>query len=425
MPRVVCLWCAVLLVVSAVVGRADTIELLAGSTVEGKVVARDAAAITVETKIGEKSFTRKYPLDRVAAITIDGKREVLNAVGPAKPAPKEPAAGKGRTKAQIEQLIDEQGRTPPDWFEQTALNYPQSLDLSWPQRPPQGWNNQLNLGQYIWDIINPNPNRWREGVKLMHHVLSVNKNNPDVQRRAMGELGRMYFILLQDYPRAAFWWRKAGGDAPGSDSGVRLAECYWRLGNKDMAVELLGKLPVSFGMIKLWADMGDVRRALQIAEPSTKGPYADMALVYAGDACRVNGLYKEAIGYYQQVLKIPATGQGRGRIERSQRRATGNLEAIKLFELLDLSRVADGTYRAASPGYETNVHVEVVVKSHRIESVKVTDHHEKQYYAAMTDVPRKIVEKQSVKGIDAVSGATITADAIVNATAKALSAAMK
>jgi uncharacterized protein with FMN-binding domain len=411
------------IVLPAVSVCADTIELVSGAKVEGKVVGRDAAAITVETNVSGKSFTRKYPLDRVAAVTVDGQREVLNASGPAK----EPAAGRGRTKAQIEALIDEQGRTPPDWFEQTALNYPQTLDLSWPP-PPQGWNNQRNLGQYIWDIINPNQGRWREGVKLMHHVLTVNKNNPDVQRRAMGELGRMYFVLLQDYPRAAFWWRKANGekgDAPGSDAGVRLAECYWRLGNKDMAVELLGKLPASYGMIKLWADMGDARRALQMAESNAKGPFADVALIYAGDACRVNGMYKEAIGYFQQALKISPTGQGKGRIERNQRRAAANIEAIKLFELLDLTRVADGTYRAASPGYETNVSVEVVVTHHRIESVKVTDHREKQYYASMIDVPRKIVEKQSVKGIDAVSSATITSEAIVNATAKALAAAMK
>jgi len=43
----------------------------------------------------------------------------------------------------------------------------------------------------------------------------------------------------------------------------------------------------------------------------------------------------------------------------------------------------------------------------------------------MIDTPKKIIDKQAVKGIDATSGATITSEAIINATAKALSAAQK
>ena len=62
----------------------------------------------------------------------------------------------------------------------------------------------------------------------------------------------------------------------------------------------------------------------------------------------------------------------------------------------------------------------MTVKSGRIESVDVTRHKEKQFYAALIDTPRQILKKQSVKGIDATSRATITSQAIVNATAKAL-----
>ena len=41
-------------------------------------------------------------------------------------------------------------------------------------------------------------------------------------------------------------------------------------------------------------------------------------------------------------------------------------------------------------------------------------------HSALTDVPNQIIEKQGVKGIYATSRATITAEAILNATAKAL-----
>ena len=59
------------------------------------------------------------------------------------------------------------------------------------------------------------------------------------------------------------------------------------------------------------------------------------------------------------------------------------------------------------------------------DSVKVISHSEKQYYAALTDTPAQIIQKQSVKGIDAFTGATITSEAIINSTAKALSSGMK
>jgi uncharacterized protein with FMN-binding domain len=45
---------------------------------------------------------------------------------------------------------------------------------------------------------------------------------------------------------------------------------------------------------------------------------------------------------------------------------------------------------------------------------------EKQFYAALTDTPRQIITTQSILEIDGTSGATITSQAIINATAKAL-----
>ena len=66
-----------------------------------------------------------------------------------------------------------------------------------------------------------------------------------------------------------------------------------------------------------------------------------------------------------------------------------------------------------------------IVKDGRIEDVRVTRHREKQYYSSITDTPKKIVERQSVAGIDATSSATITSEAIINATAKALADGLK
>ncbi|MHC4170054.1 MAG: FMN-binding protein, partial [Planctomycetota bacterium] len=88
-------------------------------------------------------------------------------------------------------------------------------------------------------------------------------------------------------------------------------------------------------------------------------------------------------------------------------------------------RIPDGTYRASSTAYAGQLHVAVTVQSGRIESVKITKHKERQFYSAFTDTPNQIVARQSVKGVDAVTGATMTSEAIINAAAKALASAMR
>jgi len=430
---------------SAAEATADTdellVEFLTGARSQGRLVARDAESISFEISIGSRTYSRKYPLDRLHAITIGGHREVINPMpgaggasvgnsttpGTASGAGAVTSSGTSQTRTQVESMIDRQGRTPPEWWDSVPLDYPQSLDLNWSAPPPGSpWNSQRNMGQYIWDVINPNPTKWKSGVRLMHHLLSVHKNRPEKQAQVMDSLGRMYQNLLGDYARAAFWWRKAGADRDTqSPRGINLAVCYRKLGNKQMAVDLLKRLPVYFSAVKLFADMGETDTALRYAEAGAKGEAADMAYLYAGDACRVAGRYAEAIAYYEKCLHVQAVGRAAKRIERNQQRARANIEGIKLFDTLDLRRVADGTYQSSSPGYVGPVYVEVVARSGRIASVKVTQHKEKQFFSSVTETPRKIVEKQGVKGVDATSNATITSEAIINATAKALAGGMR
>jgi uncharacterized protein with FMN-binding domain len=416
---------------------ADQVEFRTGAKLEGRIVARDAKQVKIETTVGGRTYTRTVPLDRLSAIVVGDQREVLDrGAGGAPPAsaasdaPPRPSAdsnaarGVVRSKAEIDSLIQQQGATPPEWLDATPLEYPQTLDLSFQEPAPGGWDNQKNVGQYLWDIINPNAGKWRAGVRFVYHLLEVNKGNREVEVRVMNYLGGIYYRMLQDYARAAYWWRRAGVETnDGYGHGVELAECYWRLGSKQMALELLGHIKTQFATIKLLSDMGETDRALAIAKSSTQGAAADWAYLYAGDACRVAGRYQDALAMYEKVLTVPATGKQQGRIERSHQRARANIEGIKVFELLDLSRVPDGTYRSSSMGYEAQVQVEVVVRDGRIEDVRVTDHREKQYYSSISDTCRKIIAKQDVKGIDATSCATITSEAIINATAKALAEA--
>jgi uncharacterized protein with FMN-binding domain len=401
--------------------RADTVESTSGTLIEGKVISRDDKFVVMEVKVAGKAVQRKFGIALIRAITIDGKREVLKEGGPATPVTpgKAPPPGTStgtRTKAEVEALIAAAGKEPPDWLAETQLNLPKTLDLAWPEKPPAGWDNQKNIGQFIWDVINPNQSRWREGIKLAMHMMEMHKDDAEIKQRAMATMGSMYHHFFQDYARAAYWWRQA----PDKFDYVGLAECYFRLGNKAMAVEMLDKLrrvPVS--AIKLWADMGETDKALKLVDLFAAGTGVDDAYINAGDACRLAGRFKQAQSYYEKILEMKDDNN----VKRNKDRARNSLDGIKYFDTFDLKKVADGTYVSSSLGYEAQVEVTVVVAGGKIESVKVTNHKEKQYYGSINDTPAKIIAKQSVKGVDATSRATITSDAIINATAKALAGA--
>ena len=166
-----------------------------------------------------------------------------------------------------------------------------------------------------------------------------------------------------------------------------------------------------------------MKTALAWADKMAKAGNPTAAWLAAGDACRRVGNIPEAIKFYQKVIAFQGAGTRDDPVNK--KRASASLEAIKLFDSLDLTKIADGVYKANSPGYAGSVEVSVSIKNHRIEDVQVTSHHEKQFYGSLAEVPPQIVLKQSVKGIDMTSGATVTSEAIINATAKALSAAQQ
>jgi len=403
---------------------ADTIELMNGNKVEGKVIATDATAktVSIEALIGGQTIKRTLPQAQVHALTVNGLRTVITVKAGTATA----VASTTRTPAEAQALITQAGATPPDWFKSTNLNFPKGLDLSWSPQPKGKWDNQKYVGQFIWDIINPNENRWREGIKFVDHVLGVNQNNAEIRERATMETANMYFRFFQDYARAAWWWQKAGVTEQSSAASVFLAECYWRLGNKQMALDLMKDPDGYLNSIKLLGDMGEIDKSVAMAERYIAGTREPQwALLLVADACRLAGRNEAAIAYYQKVIDAPPDPNNKNRFQRLISRAQASIEAIKLFDLLNLTKVADGTYQSSSLGYEGPVNIDVEVKAGRIESVKVTKHKEKQYYSSMRDVPAQIIAKQGVKGVDATSRATITGNAIINATAKALAQGVK
>ena len=401
----------------------DTIEFLNGSTLQGTVknIREPDKEIDFELKIGSRLLTRTYAFSKLNSVTVNGDRRELTVMA------KKPGTKPGtltRTKDEIQPIIDDAGKTPPDWFESTKLNYPNTLDLDWPLKPPtKGWEQNKNMGQFLWSVVNENPSRWHSGIKLVHHCLTLHKDDKVLLQRDMQRLGSMYFTLLQDYPRAAFWLQKAKPSVSQAD-GVRLAECYWRLGNRDMALEMLRGKSLALESIKLLGDMHEVDGAITVTKAFSRTNADNEAYLLAGDALRQAGQLDQAVTYYQKVVDAD-NFRNKEYKDRIQARARDSIEAISLYDKADVSKVADGKYSGNSIGYNGRLDVEVTVANGRIQAVRITAHLEKQFYAALTDTPANIISTQSIQNIDATSGATITSQAIVNATARALAKGAK
>ncbi len=397
----------------------DVVELLTGAKVRGRIVSHDASDVILEVVVGGKTYTRKYPRDKVRSVSIDGTAVAI-------PSESKPST---RSKKEILDLIAIEGKTLPDWFESTKLSIPPTLDLDWPEPAPKPWDGSKNVGQFIWDRVNPNPNQWRNGVRLMHHIMDEKKGDSRIVRRAMLTLGGMYHHLLVDYPRAAYWLQRAGVDQnpdqnPGA--GIQLADCYFHLGSKPMATALVQKMksrPVH--TIKLLGDMGETADAIRLAELFAKNSQPVTCYLYAGDVCRVAGRLDEAGQFYQKALRASdKDNRNNDHAKRDRQRAEASLAAIEFYRLTP-KELADGEYVASSLGYEDEVEVSVTLRDGRIQSVKVTKHREKQFYSSISDTPPRIIAKQGVNNVDTVSGATITSEAIINATAKALAQGRK
>ena len=251
---------ACLLLVAATIIRADSVESKSGTTITGKIISRDAKEVAIEVTVNDIKVTRRFAIRGIKAITTNGVREVLDGSAPG---PK-PDASAGttveRSRKEVEDLIKQTGSTPPDWLEETPLNFPQTLDLDFPAKPVGAWNNQKNVGQYMWDVINVNPGKWHEGASCSITCSTCTRTTPRCGH-GWPSACRHVSPSVSGLCRA----RPTGLDsAPGQADPSQLAECYWKLGNKAMAIQVLNSLKfVTFSTIKLWADMGDPDRAHQ------------------------------------------------------------------------------------------------------------------------------------------------------------------
>ncbi len=421
----VSVWSALLAAIILVsTAGADEIELDNGRVFKGKVLSQTSKLVVFQRE-GDKGTIRVLN-NRIVRMDIDGGKSP-KAGSPGAPGQasvgKKPFDATNKSRASINAIINETGPTKPDWWDSVEMNYPKTLDLSGKIKV-KGWKPQRNLGAYLFSVVNPNQSRWKPAIKLLHHVINVRKGDKPRQAAAMQTLGTQYLQLLGDYPRAAYWVRRARAAKRRLYIGdvMTIAECYWKLGNTQMAISELRKYGLDRkphgAAIKFYTDIGMPAKALSLAKALAKGRPGEGNLLAGNIECK-RGNYDAAIASYQRVLN---TEKGSRYLRRYKSRAKRNTQIARICKTLDISKLTDGTYRGTAKGYEGPIDVEVTVQAGRIEAIKITKERESLPSRSLKDMPTRIIEAQSLR-IDSVTKATITSDAIIAATANALAVA--
>jgi len=418
--RMVCVLSAVLAGFAVSLVLADELHLLSGTVFKGRLLSQTDEQIEFEVSDAAGTAVIKIPVNKARGISVDGKYSELGgaAVGaaPGAPAAFVPAKGDARPEAEVEERI-EQAAALPDWLDAVKLQHPPTLDLTWAR---SNGNRDEDLAAYLSGVINPDPARWREGVKLLHQALTLNQADATGYSRTAAELARCYERLLADYARAAHWYRKAG---PGHE--LDLGACYLGLGSRSMAAAELSKAPKDDARradaIRLWGGLGQSDKAVALAEAMAASGQADAAYLAAGDACRFAGEDAKALGFYRKVLSVT---DGTPDMDRNKRLAQSSVEALGRMAGIDLRKVPDGTYPGTAAGQGGPLTVDAVVSRGRIESLKVTRHSESPLHCALTEVPKAVVRSQGVRGVD-IATAAATSTGITNALINALADGMK
>ncbi len=195
-----------------------------------------------------------------------------------------------------------------------------------------------------------------------------------------------------------------------------------------------------------------------VREAAGKQPFvreAPVVLIYVADAARMPDASADAVAFYSatdtgfisQNVYLFCAAHGLATVvigwldkdELGRRMKLGDSRRVILTQVVgypagqaesapvkqavaDTPAVAwrDGAYRGRARGYVDDIVVDVVVRNGRIENVTVVEHKESRPLSAFRDMPRRVVLAQGPDGVDAVTGATVTAGALLTAVRQAL-----
>lgn len=306
---------------------------------------------------------------------------------PAAPAPAEPPAP--TTGSDEEPSLDEllaKLQVPPPWLESVQTNY----DTSHP---------------------------WKDARLEIRRLLSLGK--PETHREAI----KLTWIYLQkgdigdghEYPMYTFM----GGEPVWS---VRAHEEFIAKPHENTPIHSYVTLA------SLYAQYGEFEKAKRCLDTAMSGlpdpPWRIMGqanlLAAYGDLYAKWGKIDEAKDYYAQAAAVYPTAKPPYGGHLLPRRAAAVQAKLDLLTLRSLATATlrDGHYSERALGYAGDIHVNLTIADGRIADIQIR-HEEKIDQNACVTVPKQIIERQSLQ-VDAISGATVTKDAIIDGVFRAL-----
>ncbi|MGE5610082.1 MAG: FMN-binding protein [Bacillota bacterium] len=294
-------------------------------------------------------------------------------------------AGQPEAKPSLKEAMD-QLKVPPEWMDATPVN--------WDTNRP--WKDaRLEIRR----LLAIDEAHARQGVKLTWLYAQKGDIGDGHELPMYLFMSGNYAWAIREYPG---YLQKIQEHGP-THAYLCYASCLAHFGEYAKALEQLDRAMKDLPP-KPWAisSMANVHNA-----------YGDL-YVQMGQIDKAKQHYAEAIRLY------PTSDQPYGRhlLHRYAAKVQTKLDLLTM-QGLEMAKLRDGVYLGKSLGYgDTNMEVTVTIAGGKIADMQVK-HQEKIELGATRIIPRQIIARQSLK-VDAVTGATVTSQAIVDGTFEAL-----
>ncbi|WP_310820340.1 FMN-binding protein [Stratiformator vulcanicus] len=340
-------------------------------------------------------------------------------------------SGRGDETSPSENTALTQRDTPPVREKSGSINEPRIQTASVPNTPSSPRTSGRSLDEKLANLQVPPP--WLASVSTNYNTSKPWKEARLEVRRLLGvetlrakrEAIKLSWIYFNKTPQE----KGVAGEFPhylqmGNENvwAIQAYEDY--LSTKRNPTPIHSHMMVA-SLLHQQGEFDKAKAHLDFAMNNLPGkPWREMrqATLYDhfGDLYAAWGKYDEARQSYSasaRIFPIAKPPYGRHELKKRSLKVQSKLELLATRALSNAS-LRDGTYRESAIGYSGDVHLTVKISGGRIADIAIK-HKEKIEQNATKILPQRIIDKQSLQ-VDAVSGATVTCDAIRTGVYRAL-----
>ena len=282
----------------------------------------------------------------------------------------------------------------PDWWGEVTIPIPVTKSVALPEDPE--WEDSLTAYGMQFEA----EGKGREAIKVLTYALPE-CTTPLQRAFVLFQSALTYEIALKDFVRAYALFGELTRLELADADRLRETRAYARFG-KARCLEKAGA-------------MADARAGYE--EVLRDFPPLDVELLFQlGGLARAQGEAAAAERHYNACIRA-AEPKGSDDSDIYYGRFI-LMSKIALREMasgpVDLARLGNGVYVGKAYGYNSMITVSTTVQDGRIVEIELVDVDDKRPFDAASVIPQRIKDGQRLD-VDAVTGATVTSDAIINA----------